>query len=628
MTKQAFVPVAAVLIALASRTTAGPPSRSAEPDDNGVTVSVRLVDTSGSPIAEAWVGVGASGTAGRLQTDWTFYSPRAQSDAEGRATLSRIRDGEGGVVLYALQERRRLAGRLTVSREALGKEVTLMLDPACRVHGRLESSALEKLGQSVSDTNVYVEFDGRRLLSCGSNERRYEFYLPPGAYQLEAYGTNLEAVRRDVVVEPGRRELGLDALDLPPTKLATLRGRPAPELERITGWKNGGPVKLADLRGKVVLLDFWGYWCGPCLRAMPSLMALHDSFADKGLVIIAVHDGSAGSISDMDRRLAGVRERSWLGRDLPFLIALDGEGGTTAAYGIHTFPTTLLIDREGKMAKELRAMEGVAGLESEVAKLLGVEAEPPAWLERFERAYRLGPGEVLRRIPPPFIPERSSYITRESNTLAAGGPPAQLVFRWDGRLHRVHANPATLRALLRTLASDPTGGRATSDTFDCPEDLKRAVVTGDWVVKAEASLEGRLKALERILRDELGLRLRFQRHRVERDVVIVSRKRGERPRAESQSKVHISADGKDLDSIIGGGSGTLADFLASLSTIYDLRFLGESTDLSSVRFDWEQHDSSLDRGRFSEVLENLSRSTPFEFKRQSRPVDAWLVVKE
>jgi thiol-disulfide isomerase/thioredoxin len=132
-------------------------------------------------------------------------------------------------------------------------------------------------------------------------------------------------------------------------------------LRQIKGWKNGGPVKLADLRGKVVLLDFWGYWCGPCTLAMPKLMDLHDRYADKGLVIIAVHNDSVGSIKEMDRLLEerGIRGR-W-GRDLPFLVALDGGAGlvdsnhvvsgTTAAYGVRAFPTTALIDKNGVLVK-------------------------------------------------------------------------------------------------------------------------------------------------------------------------------------------------------------------------------------------------------------------------------------
>ena len=150
------------------------------------------------------------------------------------------------------------------------------------------------------------------------------------------------------------------------TEFKSLIGKPAPELQKIKGWKNGGPVKLADLRNKVVLLDFWNWRCGGCLYDMPQLMELHDTYKDKGLVIVSVHADMADSIEDMDRRLARAREKFWGGRDLPFLVALDGggetpipglgitiPGATTAAYRVSGFPTTVLIDRQGMLVGEL-----------------------------------------------------------------------------------------------------------------------------------------------------------------------------------------------------------------------------------------------------------------------------------
>lgn len=453
--------------------------------------------------------------------------------------------------------------------------------------------------------------------------------LPPaGHHKLQAYGTDLESIVRPIEVKPDTAELDLGAIDLPPTRLATLIGKPAPELERITAWKNGGPVKLAGLRGKVVLLDFWGYWCGPCLRSMPGLMALHDAYADGGLVVIAIHDDSADTIAQVDEQVAGARDRLWGGRDLPFLVALDGEGATTAAYDIHSFPTTLLIDREGRLVGEIGTGLSREQAESEIAKLLGLEGKAPAWRMRFDRAYRLGPEETLRRVPAPFIPERAAYITREASAQGAGEPPAQLVFRWDGQLHRAYSGPSTLIGLLRGLAADPSGLGAGRDPFDCPEDLGQLDIPGDWIVRADSSLEGRLKALERILRDEFRQPIRFERRRVERDAIVVSGKYELHPKAKDRPVIHIAADDKDLDSVIGGGSGTMAEFLAALSHLHGLRFLDETKGPSISNLEWEQHDSSLDRDRLAEILQNLSKQTSLEFRREMRPVEIWAVIKE
>jgi len=81
----------------------------------------------------------------------------------------------------------------------------------------------------------------------------------------------------------------------------------APELQTTRHWKNSQPLSLQELRGKHVLLDFWGYWCVPCVRHMPNLMALHDAFSDRGLTVIGVHDASVQSVAELNERLARTR---------------------------------------------------------------------------------------------------------------------------------------------------------------------------------------------------------------------------------------------------------------------------------------------------------------------------------
>src|SRR2546426_8169567 len=70
-------------------------------------------------------------------------------------------------------------------------------------------------------------------------------------------------------------------------KPQALVGKPAPE---ITGdfALNGKPVKLADLKGKVVLLDFWAVWCGPCIATFPHLREWNKDYKDKGLEVVGV----------------------------------------------------------------------------------------------------------------------------------------------------------------------------------------------------------------------------------------------------------------------------------------------------------------------------------------------------
>jgi thiol-disulfide isomerase/thioredoxin len=211
--------------------------------------------------------------------------------------------------------------------------------------------------------------------------------VPPGDYGIHISGGLCYTVTRYVHIEPGVRELKLH-VDLPLRRLpAELVGHPAPELRDIKAWKNGGPVTLAGLRGKVVLLDFWGYWCGPCMASMPELMKLHDRFKDKGLVIIAVHDDSIASIAEMDQKVETARKGIWGGRDLPFLVALDGggrtripgtgifiRGATDAAYNVSFYPTTLLIGKDGTVLREFEIDDPPAEVEKVIESALTAPA--------------------------------------------------------------------------------------------------------------------------------------------------------------------------------------------------------------------------------------------------------------
>jgi RNA polymerase sigma factor (sigma-70 family) len=608
-----------------------PAQKAAPPKIHPDSVVVRVVDASGAPVAGARVGGGAYAHPREPQPGWQFYVPRAESDAAGLAELMNVkRPGRERMLLYVLQDRLGLAGFKEVSKDDLGTMVTVTVEPACRVRGRLTSTGMAKLNRPIGWTNVYVHRGDDRPLSCFSESGEYQFDLPPGIYKLSAYGTDLDTVGTHIVVKKGMRDLEVPPLDLPPTKLATLLGRPAPELQGITDWKNGEPIRLADLRGKVVVLDFWGYWCGPCLRAMPALMALHDQFADRGLVVIAVHDKSVKSIAELDERLAKVRQRQWFGRDLPFLVALDGDGATTAAFGITMFPTSLLIDREGNVVRRLDNGPSVPDANlAAISKLLGVAGKRPPWQDRFNEVYSPAPGEVLRHVKPPFIPERDKFITREiSGPGNEGSADFSMVLRWDGAIRPRYPADPSLPSVLREIARDSRDLLPPPDTFEFSEGLQRLPLPGDWIVREGTTLEARLEAFQRAVKAGLGRSIRCERRRVTRDVVVVSGRYAPRPISKEYPGLHLSTDNRDLDSESGGGEGTWDELLSALSLITGLRHVNEAMVPAGEKIHWTQHDSSLERGRLGEMLANLSRQTSLEFRRQERAVDVWLVSED
>ncbi len=122
-------------------------------------------------------------------------------------------------------------------------------------------------------------------------------------------------------------------------------GTPAPELT-VVGWADGKSRSLADYRGKVVVLDFWGLWCEPCVRMLPLLKRLESAYKDRDVVFLAIH--TAGT--DMDQ----VRDFQQHMK-LDFATALDvgddaNEGASVKKYSVRGFPTTYIIDRSGRIA--------------------------------------------------------------------------------------------------------------------------------------------------------------------------------------------------------------------------------------------------------------------------------------
>jgi len=127
---------------------------------------------------------------------------------------------------------------------------------------------------------------------------------------------------------------------------------------------DGSVIDLDNLKGKVVLLDFWASWCGPCIAEMPNLKELYAELRPKGFEIIGVN---------MDEDKAKMKEVVDKFR-ITWPQHFDGdnpEGGWAAKLGIISFPTMWLVDRQG-ILRELDATEDLAG---KVKKLLAEEAK-------------------------------------------------------------------------------------------------------------------------------------------------------------------------------------------------------------------------------------------------------------
>lgn len=121
-------------------------------------------------------------------------------------------------------------------------------------------------------------------------------------------------------------------------ELKAYEGDPVPPALRLPDL-HGKTVSLSDLRGRVVLVNFWATWCPPCVKEMPSMQRLQEKFAKRPFSILAVNMGETED--DVQAFLKRV--------PVDFTIIMDRDGATLKAWKVFAFPTSFIVDRDGKI---------------------------------------------------------------------------------------------------------------------------------------------------------------------------------------------------------------------------------------------------------------------------------------
>lgn len=118
-----------------------------------------------------------------------------------------------------------------------------------------------------------------------------------------------------------------------------LEGKQAPEIA--LDQLDGGKFKLSDLKGKVVIVDFWATWCGPCVAAMPVLLKVAKEYEAKGVVLVGANQGE-----DKETVQKFIDAKKW-----ELDVAMDPDGKSGAAYMVTGIPQTVIIGRDGMVKK-------------------------------------------------------------------------------------------------------------------------------------------------------------------------------------------------------------------------------------------------------------------------------------
>jgi thiol-disulfide isomerase/thioredoxin len=143
----------------------------------------------------------------------------------------------------------------------------------------------------------------------------------------------------------------------------------APEFQGLSNWINSDPIaSIEDLKGKVVLVDFWTYSCINCIRTLPFIQSWHEKYADKGLVIIGIH-APEFQFEKIYENVVDATQKF----GITYPVVQDNDFGTWRAYNNRYWPAKYLIDKDGYVRFTHFGEGEYAETEANIVALLGAE---------------------------------------------------------------------------------------------------------------------------------------------------------------------------------------------------------------------------------------------------------------
>jgi thiol-disulfide isomerase/thioredoxin len=236
-----------------------------------------------------------------------------------------------GVILASLQTKRQNASRAAEhARDAYTAALEIARNPQLEPGQR--DAAVFGAGAFLSNTLLKA---GRRADALGVIQEMRGLAVAFPSARLYRNATSLLLSNKESINAPPAVEWAAPA---------------APPEIKIDEWIDQAPVRVADLRGRVVLLDFWATWCGPCRATIPKLNALHKKYKDRGLVILGLTE-LYGHIEG--QRVAPAAEIAYVRQfkqrnAMAYGVGIASHEENGEAYGVAVIPTAVLIDRQGR----------------------------------------------------------------------------------------------------------------------------------------------------------------------------------------------------------------------------------------------------------------------------------------
>ena len=177
-------------------------------------------------------------------------------------------------------------------------------------------------------------------------------------------------------------------------------GNVSPEIDGVVAWINSEPLIMEDLRGKVVLVDFWTYTCINCIRTMPFLKQWHSRYQDDGLVILGIHAPEFEFEKDLGNVTKAVNDYG-----IGWPVALDNDFRTWRNYSNRFWPAKYLIDKAGVVRYRHFGEGKYAETEEKIRELI-----EETGVDLSGAIHELPKDQTIDAV---FLNNRGAYVTRE-----------------------------------------------------------------------------------------------------------------------------------------------------------------------------------------------------------------------